>query len=178
MSKKNLCKLLMVCAFIAISANKTMAQTQNVTINVIINNITSLTIGSSFQSATLTYTTASDYANGVSLSQPAAMTAISNQPYSITVYASTDLVNGLNSIPVHDVTVTPAPSIANANATCTAQPIPTGAGSALQIVHSTAGTTEQQYDLTYSTQSAPQTDFLGKPAGTYTTTLTYSITNP
>jgi hypothetical protein len=180
MKKRNLLKLLV--AFLGITGmafNAKAQSTANVTLDVVINNVTSLTIQGADQTATLTYSTQSDFANGVTTTQPAAMTAVSNQPYSVTVYASGNLLNGAsNTIPVDDVTVTPTPSTTDASATCLAVAIPVSAGSALPIIHSSAGTTTQNFDLAYTTAGAPITDFLGKPAGTYTTTLTYTITTP
>lgn len=182
MSLRKLYQFLAAGAFIlgaSITAKAQNQVTQSVTLNVVLQDITSLTIGGTFNTATLTYATASDYASGVDLTQAAAMTAISNQPYSITVYASGNLINGGNSIPAGDVSILPTASTANANVTCTRQNIPVSSGSAAQIVHSTAGTASQNYDLLYSTKNnVTQADFLGKPHGTYTTTLTYTITNP
>lgn len=180
MKKRNLLKPLIVCFCIfGFATGATAQSTSNVTLNVVINDVTSLSILSADQTTNLTYSTTSNYANGVTVTQPAAMTAISNQPYSITVYAAGDLLNGgSNTIPVGDVTVTPTPSTTDGSATCLPVAIPVSAASALPIVHSTAGTTTQSFDLAYSTTGAPTVDFLGKPAGTYTTTLTYTITTP
>lgn len=180
MKKINLLKPLITCVCILGMAIGAKAQsTSNVTLNVVINDVTSLSILSADQTTTLTYLTAANYANGVTVTQPAAMTAISNQPYSITVYAAGNLLNGAtNTIPVGDVTVTPTPTTIDGSATCTPAAIPVSAVSAIPIVTSTAGTTTQSFDLAYTTVGAPIADFLGKPAGTYTTTLTYTITTP
>ncbi len=150
--------------------------TATVTLNVVLTNEASIVIGSTFQTATLTYSTPANYANGVTTTQTAAMTTISNQAYSVTVLAGTDLLNGANTIPVGDVTVTPSFTGTNSNITITPQAIPKT--TALNIIASTVGTASQVYNLAYSTTAAPTADFIGKPAGTYTSTLTYTITNP
>jgi len=172
--------LLLLTAGILFVSMTTKAQgiTANVTLNVVLQNTSSITIGGGFQTATLTYDDASDYQNGVTLAQTGALTAVSNQPYSITVYAGTNLLNGANSIPAGGVTVTPSLAASNGNITLTGQAIPVGSTNAATIITSSEGTTSQAYNLTYSTASAPTADFINKPSGTYTTTLTYTITNP
>ncbi len=166
-------------AAIMVTAYSSKAQTTaNVTLNCVLSNISSITIGSSFQTTTLTYATANDYNNGVTVNQTGALTAVSNQAYSVTVYASQDLKNGSNSIPVADVTITPSFTGTNSAITCSAKALATGSGNAVKVIASTAGTVSQAYNLQYSTANASPSDFLGKPAGTYTSTLTYTITNP
>ena len=166
-------------AAIMVTAYSSKAQTTaNVTLNCVLTNISSITIGSSFQTTTLNYATAADYTSGVTVAQTGALTAISNQAYSVYVYASQDLKNGTNTIPVSDVTITPSFSGSNAAITCSAKALAVGSANQVKVIASTAGTTSQAYNLSYSTASAPTTDFLGKPAGTYTSTLTYTITNP
>jgi len=166
-------------AAIMVTAYSSKAQTTaNVTLNCVLTNISSITIGSSFQTTTLTYATAADYTNGVTVAQTGALTAISNQAYSVYVYASQNLTNGANTIPVSDVTITPSFSGSNAAITCSAKALAVGSGNQVKVIASTAGTTSQAYNLSYTTAGAPTTDFLGKPAGTYTSTLTYTITNP
>jgi hypothetical protein len=168
-----------VIAAMMVTAYSSKAQTTGtVTLNCVLNNVTSITIGSSFQTATLTYTTAADYTNGVTTSQTGALTAISNQAYSVKVYASQDLTYNTNTIPVADVTVTPSFTGTNSAITCTAKALPKTSATQVTIISSTAGTTSQAYNLAYSTVGAPSSDFLGKPAGTYASTLTYTITNP
>lgn len=152
--------------------------TATVTLNVVLQNTASIVINGANNVATLTYATPANYANGVTLKQTAAMTTVSNQPYSVTVYGAGQLVNGANNIPTGDVTVTPTLAAANTAITLTPSPIPVGAASAAKIIASTEGTASQNFDLQYATTDAPKTDFIGKPAGTYTTTLTYTLTNP
>lgn len=166
-------------SFIMLSAAAAKAQTTaTVTLNVVLQNAASIVINGANNVATLTYAAPTDYTNGVSLTQSAAMTTVSNQPYSVTLYAAGQLVNGANNIPAGDVTVTPSLSASNANITLTAAALPVGAANAAKIIASTTGTAKQDFNLKYSTVGAPTTDFIGKPAGTYTTTLTYSLTNP
>jgi len=164
-------------AALMVTAYSSKAQTTGtVTLNCVLNNVTSITIGASFQTTALTYTTAADYTNGVTTNQTAALTAISNQAYSVKVIASQDLTNNTNTIPIGDVTITPSFTGTNSNITCTAKALSKTVTNT--IISSSVGTTSQAYNLEYSTVGAPSSDFLGKPAVTYTSTLTYTITNP
>jgi hypothetical protein len=162
--------------FLAVFSVK--AQTANVTLNVVLQNAASIVINGASTTAALTYANPADYTNGVEVDQTDAMTVVSNQPYNVSVYAADELVNGVNNIPVGDVTVTPSLSVSNTNITLTGQSIPVGSAAALDIIASTTGTASQNFNLNYSTKNAPAKDFIGKPAGTYTTTLTYTLSNP
>lgn len=123
----------------------------------------------------MNFATPSDYINGVTLSQPNAMTAFSNTPYSISVKTSgISLLNGANFINVSNVNVLPTPTVANALITTSNVPLSL---TAQNIVTSTAAIGTYNFNLQYST-TAGNTSFLNKPAGSYTTQLTYTITNP
>lgn len=167
---------LFVTALILFQVRGFAQTTATVTLNVVLTNQASIVIAAGAQTATLTYSTPANYTNGVTLSQTAAMTTVSNQAYSVTVLSGSDLLNGSNTIPVADVTVTPSFTGTNTNITLTPQAIPKT--TAAKIIASTVGTASQVYNLQYSTVGAPTSDFLGLPAGTYTSTLTYTITNP
>lgn len=152
--------------------------TANVTLNVALQNTASIVINGTNTTAALTYDDPADYTDGVEIDQTDAMTVVSNQSYNVSVYAADELVNGVNTIPVGDVTVTPSLSGSNTNITLTGQPIPVGSAATKNIIVSTTGTPSQNFNLNYSTKNAPAEDFIGKPEGTYTTTLTYTLSNP
>ena len=172
--KSCLLLLLIIPAASAVHAQTTA----NVTLNVVLNNTSSITINDAFQTTTLTYSTPAHFQNGVTVNQVGALTTSSNQPYSVTLYASSNLQNGNSTIPAADVTVTPGLTTSNPNITLTPVPIPVGTTNAVQIINSGVGTASQNYNLSYSTEDAPTADFINKPSGTYTTTLTYTLTNP
>lgn len=176
---KNLMQRAVPALVLSLLAFGAQAQTTaDVTLNVVLQNAASIVVNGANNVATLTYSTPADYTNGVSLDQTAALTTVSNQPYSVTVYAAGQLVNGGDNIPVGDVMVTPSLTATNNAITLTGVAIPVGTASASKIIASTEGTASQDFSLNYSTEDAPTTDFIGKPAGTYTTTLTYTLTNP
>jgi hypothetical protein len=161
------------------SAQIFTSKTQSTTLTVQLNAVSGILLNASGLLPTLTYTTDGDYTNGVTTAvENAALSAFSTSAYSITVGASTNLVNTTNSaitIPVNDVTVTPTLPAANAAITITPKAIPLT--SAVLIV-STAGTLLQNFNLQYSTVNSVKADFINVPAGSYQTTITYTITNP
>ena len=142
--------------------------------SIVLSNLSTLTLGSGASTAALNFSSASAYQNGVTLNQSAALGVFCNQSYSISVAASQNLKNGTNSIPISNVTVDATPSTGGTGITTPAKTLST---SSQTIITATSGTLSQNFDLSYYT-SAGNTAFLGMPAGTYTTTLTYTITSP
>lgn len=120
---------------------------------------------------TLVFATAADYANGVTVTYANALTVTSTSAYTVKVRsASADLVNGTNTIPVSNVKVQPTGT--------------TGIGTATQvslsttdqnIVTSAPAAILKNINLQYSTD-ANNAAFIGKPAGDYVTTITFSAT--
>ncbi len=155
-------------------AMKSQAQltTGNTILAVTLANASSIVVA---PAAALVFTGSADYTTGVS-SLPGVLSTISTQPYSVTVYATDDLIFGSNSIPITDITVTPTVTLAP-GASVTAHSIPKGATSPQQIIHSTTGSLVDAYTLVYSTPPG-SADFINKPAGIYSATLVYTITNP
>lgn len=164
------------------SANA-QTDSKNVNLSVVLANAVSITFasGSDGQDATLNYTTPADYQNGVSITQATAFTASSTQAYTVKVKASGDLVySGAAAANTGDIPVVNVKVNANASGT-SGVTFASAVGLTTDdqtIITSEAGTTSQIYSLTYSTVDAPASDFLNKAAGTYSTTLTYTITAP
>ncbi len=164
--------------------------TDNATVNVNLTGIQSIVVNPSQKTVNLNVASSTDYINaagatGVSSVEAGHVTVVSTcQGFKVKAVASGDLANsGANaSIPVGDV------YIAAANAAQTnGGSVPTisgnGYGAAVAL-----GTTAQeilgasgvngatlgtQFDVTYTLKNVA--DIANKPAGTYTTTVTYSI---
>lgn len=148
-----------------------------ITLKVTISDVGAITLSGS-TTATLTFSSANDYKNGVSLTQPAAINVFSNRNYAISVSSGgPNLTSGSTSdvISVGNVSVLPAASPANGAVTTTPAAL---SGTPQTIVSSSASTASQNYDLKYYTPAATVGNFLNKKAGTYSTTLTYTITQP
>ena len=135
--------------------------TSDATMNVVIQDVMKVVFSNN--SATFTYATADIYQNGFTQSIADQLSVTSNRQWGLTVKTATaNLVSGTNTIPVSNVRV-------GANA---------GAGTALSttpisLLSAQAAVTESKVTLTYST-SANNAAFL-KPAGTYSTTLTFTV---
>ena len=148
--------------------------TYTATLSIVITGITSLTLSGSAGTASLNFNSASVYNTGASLNQSAALTAFCNQAYHVTVKASQNLKYSTYSILISNVMVDATPSTGGSGITT---PVITLSTTAQTLITSTAGSLSQNFDLLYYT-SAGNTAFIGMPAGTYTTTLTYTITSP
>jgi hypothetical protein len=150
--------------------------TASATLSISISNsaFTSITLSGSAGTASLNFNSASVYANGASLTQSAALTAFSFTGYHITVQASQNLKYGSNTIPISNVIIDATPSTGGSGITTPATTLST---SAQTFITSTSGSFFQNFDLLYYT-TAGNTAFLSMPAGTYTTTLTFTISSP
>lgn len=159
--------------FIAISlaaAGKVAAQTGTALMTTNLSSVLFMTVSSA---PTFNFATASDYANGITLTGPSAGTIIvsSSLAYDISVKAASAMVSNSASgagIPVSDFTVDVLPgsggtSINAVNLSTTDQlVVDEGTPSILKTL-----------DLEYKANGG--TNFLGKPAGSYNTTLTYTL---
>jgi len=150
------------------------SKTVTATLSVNIANTSSITLQNGGNTATLRFASATDYQNGVQLTQGASLNAFSTQPYHISVNASQNLMNGANYIPINNIYVKALPSTVNTSITSTPLPLSL---SLQNLVGSTAATLSQNFDITYYTLTGNNA-FLNKPSGTYNSTLTYTITSP
>lgn len=168
-------KLLAAVAAMAVTGIQTLeAQQSNdeVTLNVTLVAVQNISVNSGQTTVTITFNESSDYLNGVSSSQTEHLEVSSTEEFVVKVStASENLSDGTNMIPVNTITVTPVyASGTNPGATATAVALST---TATTILSSTNGTTEALYDVTYDASGGP--NYVNKPAGTYTTTVTYTI---
>lgn len=179
-------KLGLTAAFFSslIGANA-QSDSKDVTLNVELQNACSIVFGagSNGQTATLSYTTPAHYLNGVSLSQAAAFTASSTQAYVIKVKSDGDLVYGSGGTPVGNTDPIPIGNVTiQASATGTTGIVFENAvalsGTDKVVLTADAGTVSQVFGLVYSTEGSEKSDFINKAEGTYTSTLTYTITAP
>jgi hypothetical protein len=143
------------------------------TLSVTISSINAVSLQGAGNIATLTFSTPANYENGVQITQPAALNIFSTLPYHVSVSAP-NLNYMSNTIPIGNVNINATPSTSNASITTT---IASLLSSAQTIITSGIPTLSQNFDLLYST-GAGNNAFLNKPAGTYTSTLTYTITSP
>lgn len=143
------------------------------TIVAVISPLAGIVLQNGGNNATLSFTTAANYQNGVTLVQTNALVAFSNEAYSVNVSGSANLFNGTNFITLGNILISPVPNPANGS--IITQEVPLSLSPQNILTAAPAGT--QNYNLQYRT-TAGNTAFLNKPAGNYTTTITYTITNP
>ncbi|SDD32738.1 hypothetical protein [Niabella drilacis] len=121
---------------------------------------------------TVSFSSLNDYKNGVSTSLNNALTVSKTTPYDIYVKASSsNLVNGSNTIPVSCISIssgTGDPSVSTITLSPTAQ----------KIISASAPVIDRQVGLQYSVPPDKVSQVLGKPPGTYSTTVTYSFVAP
>lgn len=167
-SNQLVCRIVVFAlSVVSFCSTKSLAQsTGNATMNVTLTDVLQLTVNTN--AVNLNFATPADYQNGVTSTVNNQLTVTSNRKYDLKIKTSTtDLVNGTNVIPVSNISV---------------QTSGTGYGTvntvnALSTTDQTLATAvpesmSKNISLQYSTGANNQA-FL-KPAGAYTTTLTYT----
>ena len=153
---------------LTLCANVASAQVdQTAKLNVTIKDVITFVLND--VSPSLVFDESSDFENGVSTSNDKAAVVTASLPFSVTVTASADDLEDVagNKIAVKSISVKPTGSgigtATEISLSSTAQTIISAAPAAIQ----------QSFGLTYST-AANDAEFIGKPAGDYTVTLTYT----
>lgn len=148
----------------------------NVSLNVTLADVRSIKINPAQSVVQLNFSTAEDYANGVNLIQNAHLEVTSSGGFLIKVKAaSLNLINGVNTIPVSTIKVTPTLSAASTQFV--------NAGLYLKgiwlsnipkaMIDAPLGGSKLQFDVNYQSLGGP--DYTNKSRGNYSTTITYSI---
>ena len=155
----------------------TAQQSDHVTLNVTLAQVQSISVNSGQKTVTLAFETASDYQNGVSSPQTDHLNVSSTTSFQVNVKAEGDLSNGTENIPVNTITITPTVTSGYADAEPGGETL-TGTSLSTSdqgiITSATNGTVETHYDVEYKASGGD--DYINKPAGTYATTVTYTIT--
>ncbi|WP_018627726.1 hypothetical protein [Niabella aurantiaca] len=119
--------------------------------------------------ASLSFSDINDYTNGVSTSIANALTISKTTPYDVYVRSSSpSLASGSNTIPVGCIAIGPGngdPSVSTISLSAVSQ----------KIISAAAPVIDRQVALQYSIGPDKVEQVLGKPPGTYTTTVTYSF---
>lgn len=117
---------------------------------------------------TFTIDEENEFADGVTVTQNGALTVFATQDYDINVQASGSFSSGTRTIPINRLRI----GVSNAGGTIT-QPVQLVATGA-QIVNEAPATLQKSLNLQYLLQGGAH--LLNFPNGSYTTTLTYTIT--
>lgn len=143
--------------------------TQNETLTINVSNMGNLVVNN--PSVILSFNTLSDYQNGVSVNMPNHLTISNTSAYDIYVKASGNLINGSINLPIGAIKVGPGTSqtgVAPVTLTTTAQ----------KIISASIPVINRNVAIQYSIAASSVSQLLGNPAGTYTTTVTYSFVAP
>lgn len=184
-SQKKILPIITLLMIALISTSLDAQTTTNTTLNVVLNDVRSIKVNPSQTNVSLIFNNADDYTNGVFSNQASHLEITSTGGYIVKVKSSgPNLTNGVNTIPVNTISLTPTVSSSQSANTIGA----TGSTGAVvvkivstttlsstdaQFINSPTGSTKIFYDVKYASTGGP--NYINKPAGTYTTTITYSI---
>ncbi len=155
------------------------------TLNVYLADVRSIKVNPAQSIVTLNFATATDYANGVSLSQPSHLEVTSTGGYIVKVKSSSSVLQNRSEV-IQANTITLTPSISNAN----------GGGSNIGgnsqslaadtylypsklnvtpkiIIDASRGSSRTFYDVKY--QASGGAEYMNKASGNYSVTITYTI---
>ena len=178
--KKQIAIAALTFGAVLFGTNKVQAQntTATTTVNITLNDVISIDAGSTAIGNTVdfNYATAADYNADQTVSKANSLKVTSTKNFSVNVKAGgAGFVNGTNLIPVNVLTIKAAAASGTMGGTKAAvvlsetdQALVTNAplGSALTL----------NLDYTIPAAKSSSSDILGKPAGTYTQTVTYTAT--
>ncbi|WP_100077059.1 peptidoglycan-binding protein LysM [Chryseobacterium camelliae] len=179
MTKQIAIAALTIGAFI-LGTNNAQAQntTATTTVNITLNDVISIDAGSTAIGNTVdfNYATAADYNSDQTITKANSLKVTSTKNFNVKVKAGgASFVNGTNLIPVNVLTIKAASASGTMGGTksavvlsATDQTLVSNAplGSALTL----------NLDYTIPAAKSSSADILGKPAGTYTQTVTYTAT--
>lgn len=171
--------LFIIIILVFISIDETKAQSSgNVSLSVTLADVRSIKINPAQSVVQLNFSTAEDYANGVNLLQNAHLEITSSGGFLIKVKAaSQNLINGVNTIPVSTIKVTPTLSaVSNQTGNLTSGIYMKGtwlSNIPKAMIDAPLGGSKLQFDVNYQSLGGP--DYTNKSRGNYSTTITYSI---
>ncbi len=156
------------------NANAQASSSATANLSVVLSELRSITIAS--PNVSIPITTAAHYQTGNNTTVANHLSVTSSGAYKITATSATaNLVNGAYNIPANTVTLTATAGTLNGNGTLTytAQPLVNITPGTL--IACTAGTTSSSFNVKYAASGG---NAYLVPAGTYTTTVTYTVAAP
>lgn len=135
-----------------------------------------LTLSTEAQTVNLSYTTPSVFQNGTSVSYAAGLMVDAYYPYLVYVKGSQDLTNGGSSIPLSSIKLTATQDSTDATYITTSTVSLSNTNQTIISSTNSSGLENKNYfDLKYYTDPNDE-NFLNRPAGTYTSIITFSCT--
>ncbi|MEJ5049556.1 peptidoglycan-binding protein LysM [Chryseobacterium culicis] len=178
--KKQIAIAALTIGAIILGTNNVQAQntTATTTVNITLNDVISIDAGSTAISGAVAfnYVTAADYNSEKTVAQANALKVTSTKNFNVKVKAGgPNFVNGSNSIPVDVLTIKAA--VAPGTMGGTKNDVILSAGEKTLVANAPLGSAlTLNLDYTIPAAKSSSSDILGKPAGTYTQTVTYTAT--
>lgn len=169
-------KILRFAFFMTISLTGLVASAQDsktasTTLNVKLGAVYNMTVGAA--TVEIGMASAADFQNGKE-STAQVLTVNASNGYDVTVQTSgANLLFGSETIPVSTIDIkTSITGVAPTDATLKSTPLSSTANT---IISKTTGEITRAYNIVYAISAANASAYLNKTAGTYTTTVTYSL---
>ena len=165
---------------IIVGTNNVKAQNTTATtnVNITLNDVISIDAGSTAIGGTVAfnYVTAADYNSDQTVTKANSLKVTSTKNFNVKVKAGgPNFVNGSNSIPVDVLTIKAAEAPGSMGGTKTA--VVLSATDQILVSNAPLGSAlTLNLDYTIPAARSSSSDILGKPAGTYTQTVTYTAT--
>ena len=171
----NLSKAIPIAVFLIGLSHLVKAQaSDNATLNVALSEVRSIIVNPAQNAVQLDFATARDYQLGVKNTQVGHLIITSTAGFEIWVKTSGEfLINGANTIWVNTIWVRPELSAGSTLPPGLYQTDTRLHAFDQRIIESTNGSANVMFDITYEADGGDE--YINKPAGTYVTTLTYSI---
>lgn len=145
----------------------------NATLNVVLADVRSIKLNPAQTTVQLNFNNASDYQNGVLLNQAAHLEVTSTGGFQVKVKSSgVSLQNGTNTIPVSTITLVPSLSSGYTDMGASFNTV-TLSPTQQQMITTPNGSARVVFDVRYGASGGQP--YIDKPAGTYVTTITFSI---
>ncbi|MEA1851450.1 MULTISPECIES: peptidoglycan-binding protein LysM [Chryseobacterium] len=179
MKKQIAIAALTIGAFV-LGTNTIQAQntTATTTVNITLNDVISIDAGSTAISGAVAfnYATAADYNSEKTVAQANALKVTSTKNFNVKVKAGgANFINGTNLIPVDVLTI--KASAASGTMGGTKSTVVLSAADQTLVANAPLGSAlTLNLDYTIPAAKSSSSDILGKPAGTYTQTVTYTAT--
>lgn len=176
--KKQITIFALTLGAIVLGTNNVQAQnhTATTTVNITLNDVISIDAGSTAIDGVVgfNYVTAEDYNTEKTVAQATALKVTSTKNFNVEVKAGgANFVNGTNNIPVDVLTIKASATAGNMGGTKSA--VVLSAADQTLVADAPKGSAQTlNLDYVIPAAKSSSSDILGKPAGTYTQTVTFT----
>jgi hypothetical protein len=149
--------------------------TDQATLQITLQQVQSITVNAAQKIVTLTYASANDYQNGVSEAESDHLSIDSNADFDVQVNASGDLTDGSsNTLAANTITLLASDGSTGTASGTTPFPSVTLSTTKQALINKGDAGFGKTFNVDYT--AAGNGTYLNKPLGTYSTTITYTLT--